>query len=487
MSEAVDASTPVPAPERVDDAFPVLADHVRIQPLADFVKVVHVRSGQILHLSRREAVCLELARGKVSLGEIVDVVAGVYRLDAEAARQGVLEALDTFSHDVEWRAGPSAPRTVSDPLRLFDRDPELLSPAPYRQERPTRLILCLTDACNYRCHHCANGSGLAKAGELTDDEWGQVISTAGDLGVVSVTFSGGEPLLRPGLPDLVGLTTARGMYPVLSTNASLIDRTTAERLTDGGLRFAHVSLVSATGDGHATLTGRRGWFTRALDGIGHLLDRGVYVRLKMVLLPGNVGQVPQLLDLADSLGVQEVHLAPYRLTHLAPGGASLLLTPEMLTTVATGLDQWRRRTGSGLAVVAPDEGEERLSWSGAGEIVRCGGVKQELTVLPDGRITVCEVLRDRPEFVLGHVLRDGLQGVWQSSRPEQVMEERAAAAVGPCRGCEHLPVCGTGCFSLSLACGGLATGADPRCWKAEYDDNPFRGAFPGPTTEVHAP
>lgn len=461
--------------ERPDDDCPVLADHVRIQPLADFVKVIQLRSGEIQHLSRREALCLELARGELSLAEIATVLAGTYGLAAGPARQGVLEALALFGSDVEWRSTPSTPRTVSDPLRLFDRDPELVPPAPYRQERPTSLTLSVTDACNFRCPHCANGSGRPAGTELTDDEWRQVIRGAGELGVVGVTFSGGEPLLRPGTPELVAEATAAGLYPILSTNASLIDAAMADRLAGGGLRFAHVSLVSPTPDGHAALAGRRGWFARAVEGIGHLLAREVYVRLKTVLLPGNVDQVPELLDLAAGLGVQEVHLAPYRLTHLAPAGSSLLLTPAMLATVADGVARWRERSDADLVVMSPDPGEADLAWSGPGEIVRCGGVKQELTVLPDGRITVCEVLRDRPEFVLGHVLRDGLLGVWQSPRPEQVMADRLADAVGPCGGCEHLAVCGTGCFALSLACGGSATGADPRCWKAQYDGNPFRG------------
>lgn len=460
------------------DKFPILADHVRLQPLTDYVKVVHIRSGQILHLSRREAVCLELARGACSLSEIAQVVQGVYGLDDTTAVQLAEAALGLFDDDVEWRDTPTVPQTVSDPLRLFRTDPRLRPPSPYRQERLTRLTLSVTAACNYRCSHCCNRSGTRMPGELGDDDWCDVIRSAGEIGVVSITFSGGEPLMRPGLSRLIAQASAAGIYSVLSTNASLIDSAAARDLAGAGLRFAHVGLSAATTAVYDRVSGRRGWHDRAVAGIGHLTSEGVYVRLKMVLLPTNVDEVPAVLELATALGVSEVHLAPYRLTHLAPAGSSLLLAPEEIESVAGAVHQWRATTGSSLVIRSPVPEQERLAWSCEDDIVRCGGVKQELTVLPDGAITLCEILKDRPEFMLGHVLRDGLLGVWQSDRPEQVIVEAAQRAAGPCRSCEHLPNCRTGCFSLSIAFGGAASSPDPRCWKAEYLNNPFRPTRP---------
>lgn len=470
-------------PARADvDRFPVLADHVRLQPLTDYVKVVHVRSGQVLHLSRREAVCLELARGNSSLGEIVRVARGVYDLDDDTAAQLVEAALSLFGDDLEWRDEPTAPRTASDPMRLFTSDPDLRPPARYRQERPTSLTLSVTAACNYRCPHCSNRSGSRMPGELSDDQWCEVIRSAGRIGVVSATFSGGEPLTRPGLPRLVAEASRAGIYAILSTNASLIDDDAARALASAGLRFAHVGLSAASAASYDLVSGRHGWRDRAVAGARRLVAAGIYVRLKTVLMPSTVDEVPAILELASTIGVHEVHLAPYRLTHLAPAGRAALLTPDQIVSVVTAVQQWRAVTGSALEIRVPDPQEERLAWSQPQDIVRCGGVKQELTVLPDGGITLCEVLKDRPEFLLGNVVRDGLLAVWQSTRPEQVVADAARRAGDPCRSCEHLSGCRTGCFSLSLACGGGASSPDPRCWRSEYPDNPFRGGTA--TTDV---
>jgi pyrroloquinoline quinone biosynthesis protein E len=456
------------------DQFPVLADHVRLQPLTDYVKVVQVRSGETLHLSRREAVCLELARGDSSFREIAYLVGAVYRLSEPEATQLVESALELFGGSLTWRDDPTGPSTVSDPLRLFERDPDLLPPAPYRQERPSQLVLSVTAACNYRCGHCCNRSGVPIPEELRTQQWRHVIREAGELGLVSVTFSGGEPLTRPDVPELVAEAAAAGIYPILSTNASFIDSTTARDLAAAGLRFAHVSYSAATRESYDRVTGRRGWYDRALTGIRHLVEQEIYVRLKTVLLKTNIREVPDILDLARDAGVDEVHLAPYRFTHLAPAGSSLLLDSDDVESVVCSVNEWRRRTGSTLVVRSPIPEEERLAWDSPTDIVRCGGVKQELTVLPDGRITICEVLKDRDEFMLGHALHDGLRAVWQSSRPEQVIATAAKRASGPCASCKHLQNCGTGCFSLSLACGGDASSPDPRCWEAAYPDNPFR-------------
>jgi pyrroloquinoline quinone biosynthesis protein E len=473
------ASATPPAPDHRLDRFPVLADHVRLQPLTDYVKVVHLRSGQVVHLSRQEAICLELARGGSCLGEIAQVVQGVYDLDGEAAVRLAEATLDPFGEDLQWLDTPTTPRTASDPLRLFRIEPDLHPPARYRQERPTRLTLSVTAVCNYRCRHCSNDSGSRMPGELSDDEWCEVIRSAGRIGVVGITFSGGEPLTRPGLPRLIAEASRAGIFPILSTNASLIDRDVARDLAAAGLPFAHVGLSAASGTSFDLVTGRRGWRDRAVAGVRHLHAEGIYVRLKTVLMPTTVDEVPSVLDLASDLGVDEVHLAPYRLTHLAPAGPCLLLTPEQIASVQATVQRWRAATGSALEIRTPDPQEERLAWSNPQDVVRCGGVKEELTVLPDGAVTLCEVLKDRPEFVLGHALRDGLMAIWQSPRPEQVVAEAAGRASGACRSCEHLAGCGTGCFSLSLACGGESSSPDPRCWRSTYPGNPFRTTNPG--------
>jgi pyrroloquinoline quinone biosynthesis protein E len=312
-------------------------------------------------------------------------------------------------------------------------------------------------------------------GELTCEEWLQIIREAGELGVLTVTFSGGEPLIRPDLPMLINEASSVGIYPVLSTNASLISRNTARELACAGLRFAHVSFCAGDAEAYGRMTGSHNKFAAALNGLRHLKGQDIYVRLKTVLMPGNLDQIHGVLDLAMKEGVDEVHLAPYRMTHLSPGGSSLLLRRNDFWQIEADVDLWKRRTNSTMPIRIPNPEKEKLAWNGAGEIVRCGGIKAEMTVLPDGRITLCEVLRDRPEFIVGHALHDGILGAWLSRRPEEVLEGMIDKAEEPCRSCAHLSGCRTGCFSLSMACGGSPWSADPRCWKSNYSGNPFVG------------
>ena len=137
------------------EMFPLLADHVRLQPLVDYVKVLNVRTGENRHLSRREAIPLEMARGDRSLQEIVRTVGEVYSLSESQAASLVEAVFDLYRDEVEWSKVTTPTRTISDPERLFRMDGRIRPPAPLRQDRPSQLKLSVTLACNYRCGHYA--------------------------------------------------------------------------------------------------------------------------------------------------------------------------------------------------------------------------------------------------------------------------------------------------------------------------------------------
>src|SRR5436190_21236188 len=106
------------------------------------------------------------------------------------------------------------------------------APAP----RPFGLLAELTYRCPLRCPYCSNPTEFAPSGgELSTAEWRCVLSEAADLGVLHVHFSGGEPLARPDLPDLVAAARAAGLYTNLLTSGVGLSRALAGRLRDAGL------------------------------------------------------------------------------------------------------------------------------------------------------------------------------------------------------------------------------------------------------------
>ena len=120
------------------------------------------------------------------------------------------------------------------------------------------------------------------------------------FGVPVVLFSGGEPLMRPDLFDLVSRTVALGMRAVISTNGTLISQEIALRLKDLGLSYVGISLdgVEAT---HDRFRGKQGAFAAAMAGVRRCQEVGLKVGLRFTLNQANFREVPAIFDLVDEI------------------------------------------------------------------------------------------------------------------------------------------------------------------------------------------
>jgi cyclic pyranopterin phosphate synthase len=165
----------------------------------------------------------------------------------------------------------------------------------------TDLRVSLTDRCNLRCTYCMPEEGLqwlAKPDLLSDDEIVRLIRIAvTDLGITEVRFTGGEPLLRPGLVGIVERCAALTPRPQMSLTTNGIGlKRTAAALKAAGLDRVNVSLDTLRPDVFKTLT-RRDRHHDVLDGMAAARDAGLSpVKVNTVLMPGlNDDEAPDLL------------------------------------------------------------------------------------------------------------------------------------------------------------------------------------------------
>ncbi|MFE5873258.1 GTP 3',8-cyclase MoaA [Streptomyces roseifaciens] len=174
----------------------------------------------------------------------------------------------------------------------------------------TDLRVSLTDRCNLRCTYCMPEEGLqwlAKPDLLTDDEIVRLVRIAvTSLGITEVRFTGGEPLLRPGLVSLVERCAALRPRPRISltTNGIGLART-ATALADAGLDRVNVSLDTLRPDVFQKLT-RRKRHQDVLDGLAAARSAGLApVKINAVLMPGlNDDEAPDLLAWALGHGYE---------------------------------------------------------------------------------------------------------------------------------------------------------------------------------------
>jgi len=166
------------------------------------------------------------------------------------------------------------------------------------------VVWNVTRTCNLRCVHCYSDSYAQKyPGELTNAEARGVLDDLAGYGVPAVLFSGGEPLTRPDLLELMRYATSKGLRVTLSTNGTLIDRKTAEQLKDIGLAYVGISL-DGIGETNDIFRGKKGAFDAAVRGIRHCQDVGQKVGLRLTLTRRNCADLHDIFDFIQVSGIQ---------------------------------------------------------------------------------------------------------------------------------------------------------------------------------------
>lgn len=180
-------------------------------------------------------------------------------------------------------------------------------------ERKPVIVWNITSRCNLKCVHCYNDSGQhTDCQEVTSDKARQVLTDIADFGVPSVLFSGGEPLLRKDLFELISFARDKGLGAVISTNGTLITSEKARQIKECGSSYVGISLdgIGAVND---KFRGVEGAFDRAVAGIRNCMDAGVRVGLRLTLTKRNVQDIEQLFEFLETEGIERAcfyHLVP---------------------------------------------------------------------------------------------------------------------------------------------------------------------------------
>lgn len=171
------------------------------------------------------------------------------------------------------------------------------------------LRVSLTQRCNYRCFYCMPGDGRARDGQgalLTDDELVRLVANFSQLGVHKVRLTGGEPLLRRNLPDLIARLHGEAEIHELSlsTNGHLL-AAQAHELAGAGLHRVNISLDSLNPVTFARIT-RTSALHRVLRGVSVAQDAGLSpIKINMVVIKGvNDGEIEEMLDFALDMGLE---------------------------------------------------------------------------------------------------------------------------------------------------------------------------------------
>jgi pyrroloquinoline quinone biosynthesis protein E len=328
--------------------------------------------------------------------------------------------------------------------------------------QPLWLLAELTYRCPLHCVFCYNPVQLKQASsELTTAEWVEVMRQARQLGAAQLGFSGGEPLVRDDLEELVQEAHRLGYYTNLITSGVGLTPARAQRLKDAGLDHVQLSFQDSTRELNDFLS-----HTKTFE-----LKKKVAQTIKAhdwpmvmncVLHRHNLPHVGQIIEMALDLGAEYLELANVQYYGWAwVNRDHLMPTREQLQEAEAVVQGWRERIGKQcrLLFVVPDYFEERpkACMNGWGSVF--------LSIAPDGLAMPCHNARDLPGLQLPNVREQPIADIWQRSqafnayRGQDWMQE-------PCRSCDERYKDFGGCRCQAFMVTGDAAATDPVCSKS---------------------
>jgi len=324
---------------------------------------------------------------------------------------------------------------------------------------PLWLLLELTYRCPLHCVFCYNPTDFARTGaELATADWLRVLREARALGAVQLGLSGGEPLVREDLEEIVAEAHRLGFYINLITSGVGLTRARIAALKAAGLDHIQLSFQDSTREMNDFLSSTRTFELKA-QVAALIREYGYPMVLNVVLHRLNIDHVGEILDMAERLGAQYVELANTQYYGWAwLNRQQLLPSRAQLERAEAVTRRFRERVGGRIQVyfVVPDYFETRPKpcMNGLGSVF--------LAIAPDGTAMPCHAARMLPGLDLPSVQESDIRSIWHDSpafnrfRGEAWMKE-------PCRSCPERSKDFGGCRCQAYLLTGDATNTDPVC------------------------
>lgn len=350
---------------------------------------------------------------------------------------------------------------------------------------PLRLVFWeTTQACNLACKHCrASAVGWSDPQELQFGEACRMMDAMAELGRPVLVFSGGEPLMRKDIFELMGEARKRALPFALSTNGTLLDEAMADRVAAARPHRVSISLDGPDAATHDAFRQSEGAFEASVAGIRRLRARGIEVQVNTSVTTHNAHQLPEIYNL-----VQREDCCAWHLFMLVPVGCGLQIpdeqrlaaghyerclrwfvqtqaraSMEMKATCAPHVVRIARQLFpagvpaailDGDGVPARHPGRHPSAAAGKG----CLAGRGICFVSRFGQVQGCGYL----PLAAGQLREQGLDEIWKGSDFFRRLRQPASEIGGKCGACEYVQDC-MGCRARAFAATGSAFAEEPHC------------------------
>ena len=318
---------------------------------------------------------------------------------------------------------------------------------------PLAVHLEIIAACNLRCTHCFAGP-LPRKTELTLAEMDRLFAQLAALGSFRLGLTGGEPLLRKDLLEILDTATEHGLHPCLTTNGLLIDETLARELGKRELVWLNVSLEGANARSNDRVRGL-GTFTEVKRRLRLLAEHARFT-LAFTLTADNVGEVEACAELARELGAHTAVFRPLYPVGIARDRLEMMPSFAGYRAALARLSDWRPEVAD-LHGVDPFSPQARHDTAArTHQNLGCGAANLVASVSATGEVNPCSFLGS--EFDGGNIRERPFAEIWHASHVFQRLRTSSGRACG-----EGFA---GGCRARALAFNGDVDAADP--WHDEW-------------------
>jgi radical SAM protein with 4Fe4S-binding SPASM domain len=342
---------------------------------------------------------------------------------------------------------------------------------------PSHPVWEMTAACNLNCIHCHASGGKPSEDELSTTEAKQLLDQLVEIeDFRMMAFTGGEPLVRPDLFEILAYSRELGFVNTIATNATLINDSVARRLKSHGVAIAAVSLDGLDAKTHDMVRGVEGSFDAAIEGMRALRRANILLQVNITAMEYNLRQVEPMMRLIDELDTGI--LLMYQLVPVGRGqeieesaldlGANEKLIRFMahsqrdIKTImepVAGPQYWpfllqRKGITGGLALKLAEK-----------VFHGCSAGRGFVYVKPNGEVWPCPFI----EVNCGNIRLNEFKEIWETSRVFRNLRERESRLKGQCRDCEYRKLCG-GCRGRAWSTTGDYLAEDPSCFIHKQDE-----------------
>jgi PqqA peptide cyclase len=325
---------------------------------------------------------------------------------------------------------------------------------------PYSLLCELTYRCPLQCPYCSNPVNFeCYTEELDTQEWQRILDEAAALGVVQVHFSGGEPLLRKDIVQIIRKARDLNLYSNLSTGGTLLTEKLVHELRSAGLDNLQISIQDADSNNSDYISGGLGSFEKKKKAALLAKNAGFPLTINVVLHKQNLDNIEAIIGLAEDLSAERLELANTQFNGWALKNRNLLLPTRSQVEHAVRLVESARLRLKGkmeILYVVPDYFEQypKPCLYGWGHVF--------MTITSDGTVLPCQAAREISSIKFENARNNSLEKIWFESesfcifRGTDWMPE-------PCRSCPQKVIDFGGCRCQAFLLTGNAAVTDPVC------------------------